>query len=79
VFVLDDRFDQFDLWEKQQVRTEDLLVISWRGFELSERERTRCTRLEPISKRTFVSHGHAVNQATLAWCRGYHVGESSKQ
>src|SRR5260221_348892 len=35
VFVLDDHFDQFDLWEENQGKVPDLLVLNWRGFELN--------------------------------------------
>ena len=72
VFVFDDRFDQFDLWEGGPPRTPDLLILSWRGFALGERERRQCDRLAPASKRTFYSHGRAVNQASLDWCLGFH-------
>jgi hypothetical protein len=71
VFVLDDRFDQFDLWEGGPPQTPDLLLVSWRGFDIGEAQKARCQSFEPISRRTFLSHGHAVNQVSLAWCRGY--------
>lgn len=71
VFVLDDRFDQFDLWEGGPPKTQDLLVLEWRGFELSPERRSRCERWEPAAKRTFLSHGRPVNKVEMHWCRNY--------
>lgn len=71
VYVLDDRFDQYDLWEAGPPKTPDLLIVSWRGFELGDTQRAQCEKIEPITRRTFVSHGRPVNQVSLAWCSGF--------
>ena len=72
VFVLDDRFDQFDLWEKDQPKVKDLLVLSWKGFDLRSDERSRCQKIEPLKTEVFSLHGSPVNSVDLFWCRDFH-------
>jgi 4-amino-4-deoxy-L-arabinose transferase-like glycosyltransferase len=71
VFVLDDRFDQFDIWEGGPPKTPDLLILAWRGFPIDAGKSKRCKSIEPIETKVFYMHEKPVNSVELFWCRGY--------
>lgn len=71
VFVIDDRFDQYDLWEENQKKAPDLLVLSWRGFDLSPNNTKKCKQIEPVISRIFSINDSPVNSVQITWCRGY--------
>ncbi len=72
IFVIDERFDQFDLWEERQSKAPDLLVLNWKGFEFKPQDEKRCTKLEPVMTKTFSIHDSPVNSVQITWCRGFH-------
>jgi 4-amino-4-deoxy-L-arabinose transferase-like glycosyltransferase len=71
VFVLDDRFDQFDLWEENQKKTPNVLILAWRGFSLREDNDKRCIKKETVETKTFLVNGSPVNAVDIFWCRNY--------
>jgi 4-amino-4-deoxy-L-arabinose transferase-like glycosyltransferase len=73
IFVLDNRFDQFDLWEGGPPKTENVLIIEWRGFNLGTKELSECSKMEFVKEITFEVNGSPVNSAKISWCRGFKV------
>jgi 4-amino-4-deoxy-L-arabinose transferase-like glycosyltransferase len=77
VFVLDDREDQFDIWEKAKPKPTQLLLISPKGFPpLEHAAILRCPRWEyleemKISAKTFWGFSFEVNDVTFRWCQDF--------
>lgn len=77
VFVLDDRKDQFDLWENKKVLPSKLLMISFRGFHPLERPAVlRCPSWEylgvlPIRASTLWGSSFEVTEVAFRWCERF--------
>ena len=78
VYVLDDRFDQFDLWEGAPPIGKDILVLEWRGFSMSPDQESRCALVRPVGSKIFFEHGIPITSVQLWWCRNYGVRDSGK-
>ena len=74
VYVLDDRFDQFDLWEGAPPIGKDILILEWRGFPMSPDQKSRCTSIQPVGSKIFSEHGIPITSVQLWWCRSYGAG-----
>jgi hypothetical protein len=71
VYVLDDRFDQFDLWENGPPRVSNILVIEWKGFPFDEKIKSRCGKYTFVDEKIYYQHGNPVNRLKLYWCRDF--------
>lgn len=66
VYVLDERYDQFDLWEKETPTGKKVLLLSWKGYDFSPG--LHCEKIEEIGTRTFSEHDQPINEVHLSWC-----------
>jgi 4-amino-4-deoxy-L-arabinose transferase-like glycosyltransferase len=71
VFVIDDRQDQFDLWEKKEPLGYDLLFLNTHFHELNIESYVRCERVEPAGKTDLLLNGAKVDTVEYIWCRNY--------
>ncbi len=71
VYVLDNKFDQFNLWEGNPPIGKDLLILQWRGFPMKLDQKSKCTSIQPIGTKVFSEHGIPITSVKLWWCLGY--------
>ena len=71
VFVIDDRKDQFDVWEKSSPIGYDLLFLNTHFHELDIEKYVTCDRVEKAGKIDLLLNGAKVDTVEYAWCRNY--------
>ena len=71
VFVIDDRKDQFDVWEKSSPIGYDLLFMNTHFHELDIEKYVTCDRVEKAGKIDLLLNGAKVDTVEYAWCRNY--------
>ncbi len=70
-FLIDGRYDQFDLWQHGTPEGKDLLFITTHDFRKNIEKSMRCDRVEEAETFDIELHGHKVNTVTLTWCRNF--------
>jgi len=70
-FLVDRRYDQFDLWQHDTPEGKDLLFITTHDFKKDIGRSMQCDRVERADTFDLTLHGHKVNTVKLVWCRGY--------
>lgn len=71
VFLIDDRYDQFDLWQKSSPLHKDLLFIATHDFKTDVNRTMRCDAVVPAERFDLSLNGRKVNTITLTWCRNF--------
>lgn len=71
IFVLDDRFDQFDLWEKHSPKGYDILIINDHYFHINVAEKYNCAKIEIANTFDVRLKNHLTDQVEYTWCRNY--------
>jgi len=71
VFLIDNRFDQFDLWQKGSPVGRDLLFINTRFFKKNVAKTMSCRTVEPAGSLDILLHGAKVNRIDYVWCRDF--------
>ena len=71
VFVIDDRKDQFDVWQKNVPLGYDLLFLNTHFHELNVEKYARCDRVESAGKKDLLLNGGKVDSIEYIWCRNY--------
>ncbi len=70
-YLIDDRTDQFDLWQKGRPEGKDLLFITTHDFKNDITETMRCDAVEQVDSFDLDIGRHKVNTVTLTWCRNF--------
>ena len=70
-YLVDKRYDQFDLWQHGSPEGKDLLFITTHDFRKDVNASMRCDRVEPAGTFDLTLHGRKVNTVRLTWCRGF--------
>jgi len=71
VFVMDDRKDQFDVWQQKIPQGYDLLFVNTHFHHPIISESYRCTAIEPVKKMDIILNGGKVDTIEFVWCRNY--------
>ncbi len=71
VFVMDDRKDQFDVWQQAAPKGYDLLFVTTHFHHAIISETYRCTAVEPVKKMDIILNGGKVDTIDFIWCRNY--------
>ena len=71
VFVLDNRLDQFDVWQPAAPLGYDLLFVKTHFHGLDICPAYRCTACEVAGKLDIVLNGGKVDSVEFVWCRNY--------
>lgn len=71
VFVIDDRKDQFDVWEKHSPQGYDLLFLNTHFHQLNIEEYVKCDKIEKAGKIDLMLNGAKVDAVEYIWCRNY--------
>lgn len=69
VFVLDQRFDQFDLWEKKQRKSDLFLLVKWHGFDFEKEITEMCEDSHLVSKLEIQQNNYITTSAELIACK----------
>ncbi len=70
VFVLDNHFDQFDIWEEQQKAEKDFLLVHWKGFDFPLPLDQMCESHQVVKENIFRGNTYVITKADLILCRG---------
>lgn len=73
VFVVDDRKDQFDVWEQAQTAPKgyDLLFVNTHFHQMDVPRNYRCDAAEPVKTMDIILNGGKVDTIEYVWCRNY--------
>ena len=71
VFVIDNRKDQFDVWQKNEPLRYDLLFINTHFNDLDIKKHVRCEQTDVAGKTDLLLNGAKVDTVEFVWCRNY--------
>jgi 4-amino-4-deoxy-L-arabinose transferase-like glycosyltransferase len=71
VFVIDNRKDQFDIWQKNEPLGYDLLFLNTHFHELNIKKYVRCDHVDNSGKIDLMLHSAKVDTIEFVWCRNY--------
>jgi hypothetical protein len=71
IFVIDQRKDQFDVWQKNEPLGYDLLFVNTYFHELNIEKYVRCTSVENAGKIDIILNGAKVDTIEYIWCHNY--------
>jgi len=71
VFVIDNRKDQFDVWQKKSPIGYDLLFLNTYFHNLNIEKYSRCERVENAGKIDLILRKAKVDAVEFVWCRNY--------
>jgi 4-amino-4-deoxy-L-arabinose transferase-like glycosyltransferase len=71
VFVIDNRQDQFDVWQKKKPVGYDLLFLNTHFHEMDIEKYARCDRVAAAGKKDLMLNGRKVDTVEFVWCRNY--------
>jgi len=71
VFVIDDRRDQFDVWQQTAPKGYDLLFVNTHFHQVDVPQTYRCDASEPVKKMDIILNGGKVDTIEFIWCRNY--------
>ena len=71
VFVIDDRRDQFDVWQQTAPKGYDLLFVNTHFHQVDVPQTYSCDASEPVKKMDIILNGGKVDTIEFIWCRNY--------
>jgi hypothetical protein len=71
VFVIDNRQDQFDVWQKKLPVGYDLLFLNTHFNNLDIGKDVVCERTDAAGKADILLNGAKVDTVEFIWCRNY--------
>jgi 4-amino-4-deoxy-L-arabinose transferase-like glycosyltransferase len=71
VFVIDNRQDQFDVWQKKQPLGYDLLFLDTHTGDFNIKKEVSCEKTAVAGKTDLLLNGAKVESIEYVWCRNY--------
>ncbi|RLA80108.1 MAG: dolichyl-phosphate-mannose--protein mannosyltransferase [Epsilonproteobacteria bacterium] len=71
LYLIDDRDDQFDIWEKEKPFGKDLIVINTHFFKKDIAKYMKCSKVIPLTKFDIILNNSKVNTIKLIKCKNY--------
>ncbi len=71
VFILDDRKDQFDVWQKKSPHGYDLLFLNTEFHNINVAKDLQCDKVMVAAKTDYLLNGSKVNTVEYVWCINY--------
>lgn len=71
VFVMDDRQDQFDIWQTKSPLGYDLLFLNTEFERIDVAGVLKCDQVDRADSLDLTLNGSKVNRAEFVWCRNY--------
>ncbi|NOQ32374.1 MAG: phospholipid carrier-dependent glycosyltransferase [Helicobacteraceae bacterium] len=75
VYLIDDRYDQFDIWQNGSPNGKDLLFINTHFFNVNV-DNLKCKSVEKAKEFDILLNNNKVNTISLIWCKGYNKNEN---
>ncbi len=70
-YLIDDRYDQFDIWQEGSPLDKDLLFISTHDFNIDISKKMNCSSTKLAKKFDIMLNSTQVNTIELIWCRDF--------
>jgi len=71
LYLVDKREDQFDLWEDNNLKGKDLILITTKRFHKQPQEFMKCTTTQQVDSFDIKLHNHIVNSIKLFKCSNF--------
>jgi len=71
VYLIDDRSDQFDIWENKNVLGKNLIIIQTHFFQKNLKQYIKCDSLKKLTKFDITLNNNIVNTIELVECKNY--------
>jgi len=71
VFIIDNRQDQFDVWQKKEPLGYDLLFLNTHFHGLDIKKHVRCNQVKEAGRVDLMLNGGKVDTVELVWCHNY--------
>jgi 4-amino-4-deoxy-L-arabinose transferase-like glycosyltransferase len=71
VFIIDERIDQFDLWQTSPPEGRDLLFLNTHFTHLDLEKTVVCDRVQPVKTIDISLNGGKVDTVEYVWCMNY--------
>jgi len=71
VYLIDNRYDQFDIWEKESAIGKDLIIINTHFFDKDIKTYMRCDKVIPHAKFDIMLNKNKINTIQLIECKNY--------
>lgn len=71
VYLLDKRYDQFDLWEKSSPKGKDLIIITTHFFTKDISRAMKCDTVKKLDQFDIMLNNNKVNSITLTQCSNF--------
>ncbi len=71
IFVIDERRDQFDIWQKKDPCGYDLLFVQTYFEKVDIGQKFKCAQVIPVHNLELTLNGGKVNKVYLVWCQNY--------
>ena len=71
IFLIDDRFDQFDLWQKGSPLGKDLIIIDTHFFHKNMASYMKCDSINENKSFDITLNNHKVNTINLLTCKNF--------
>lgn len=71
LYLIDKRYDQFDIWQKNRPEGKDLIFINTHFFSKKIDDYVTCEKISPLEKFDIKLHGNIVNSIELTLCKNF--------
>jgi hypothetical protein len=71
IYLIDNRYDQFDIWQKGSPIGKDLLVINTHFFKKDISSFMRCDKVIPHTKFDIIINSNKINTISLTECKNF--------
>jgi hypothetical protein len=71
IYLIDNRYDQFDIWQKGSPVGKDLLVINTHFFKKDISSFMRCDKVIPHAKFDIIINSNKINTISLTECKNF--------
>jgi len=71
IYLIDKRYDQFDIWQKGSPIGKNLIIINTHFFKKDIQKYMKCDKIEPLDEFDIMLNAHKVNSIKLTKCTNY--------
>lgn len=71
VYLIDTRYDQFDIWQNGSPLGRDLLFINTHDFNTDVGQKMQCQSVQKVKSMDIILHNNKVNTIEYVWCREF--------
>lgn len=71
VFLIDERYNQYDIWQDRSPVGHDLLFITTHDFHADIAHKMNCQEVQKVKSIDLTLNGHKVNTVDYTWCKNF--------